>query len=109
LTDNKKKEQKIYTLMAEVGRSKDDGLPKTSSGAALMCYASGIDEAEAVRETIAILKVSGMSPLSVSGYGTIEERIDQGHDIDDHEYDLMDKATKENSVVISQITPFFED
>jgi len=74
-----------------------------------MCYASGIDEAEAVRETIAILKVSGMSPLSVSGYGTIEERIDQGHDIDDHEYDLMDKATKENSVVISQITPFFED
>ena len=101
--------KKIYTLIAEVGRSKGDGLPKTSSGAALICYASGIDEAEAVRETIAILKVSGMSPLSISGYGNIEERIDQGHDIEDHEYDLMDKATKENSVVISQVTPFFED
>ena len=43
-----------------------------------MCYASGIDEAEAVRETIAVLKISGMSPLNVSGYGSIKERIDEG-------------------------------
>ena len=50
-----------------------------------------------------------MAPLNVSGYGSIKERIDEGHDIDDHEYDLMEKAMKENSVVISQITPLFEN
>ncbi len=104
-----KNKQIIFTLVAEVGRSKGDGLPKNASGAALMCYASGIDEAEAVRETIAVLKISGMSPLNVSGYGSIKERIDEGHDIEDHEYDLMEKAMKENSVVISQITPLFEN
>ena len=50
-----------------------------------------------------------MAPLSVTGYGSVKERTDQGHDIDDKEYDLMEKAKKENSVVISQITPFFGD
>lgn len=74
-----------------------------------MCYSCGIDEAEAVRETINILKLSKMAPLSVTGYGSVKERTDQGHDIDDKEYDLMEKAQKENSVVISQITPFFGD
>ena len=104
-----KNKQIIFTLVVEVGRSKGDGLPNNASGAALMCYASGIDEAEAVRETIAVLKISGMSPLNVSGYGSIKERIDEGHDIEDHEYELMEKAMKENSVVISQITPLFEN
>ena len=51
----KESRQKVYTLLVEVGRSNDDGLPEGATGAALMCYASGIDEAEAVRETVAIL------------------------------------------------------
>ena len=51
---NKKKA--VYTLVVQVGRAKNDGLPKGSTGAGLLCYASGIDEPEAVRETVAILK-----------------------------------------------------
>jgi hypothetical protein len=51
----KKRPQQVFTLLIEVGRKSGDGLPKKASGAALMIYASGVDEAEAVRETVAIL------------------------------------------------------
>ena len=40
----------VYTLLVEVGRKTGDGLPDGATGAALMCYASGVDEDEAVRE-----------------------------------------------------------
>ena len=100
--------QKVFTLLVEVGRGPDDGLPEGATGAALMCYASGVDEAEAVRETVAILKQADLSPLDVSGYGTLEERLAEGHDIPDEEQQLMQRALNENSVIVAQMTPFFE-
>lgn len=103
-----KRPQLVFTLLVEVGRSKDDGLPKQATGAALMCYASGVDEEEAVRETVAILKQAGMSPLDVSGYGTLAERLADGHDIEDEERALMARALAENSVIVAQMTPFFD-
>nr|WP_226780372.1 hypothetical protein [Oceaniglobus trochenteri] len=99
----------VYTLLVEVGRKTGDGLPDGATGAALMCYASGVDEAEAVRETVAILKQADMAPLDVTGYGTLEERLDEGHDIDDEEQALMERARAENAVIVAQMTPFFED
>lgn len=104
-----KSAQKVYTLVVEVGRKAGDGLPDGSSGGALMCYASGVDEAEAVRETVAILKQADMAPLDVTGYGTLEDRLDQGHEIDDDERGLMDRALAENSVIVAQVTPFYPD
>ena len=101
--------QQVYTLLVEVGRSKGDGLPDGSTGAALMCYASGVDEAEAVRETVAILKQAEMAPLDVTGYGTLDERLAEGHDIADDERELMERALAENAVIVAQVTPFFED
>ena len=86
-----------------------DGLPKGATGAALMIYASGVDEPEAVRETVAILKKAEMAPLDVTGYGTLDERLQQGHDIGEYERDLMQRALDENSVIVAQMTPFFED
>ena len=74
-----------------------------------MCYASGVDEAEAVRETVAILKQADLAPLDVSGYGTLEERLEDGHDIPPEERDLMDRALAENAVIVAQMTPFYED
>ena len=56
-----KRPQQVYTLLVEVGRSDNDGLPKGSSGAALMCYASGVDEAEAGRENESVFS-SRVSP-----------------------------------------------
>jgi hypothetical protein len=100
--------QQVFTLLVEVGRKIGDGLPKDSTGAALMIYASGIDEAEAVRETVAILKQADVAPLDVSGYGTLEERLAEGHEIADEERDLMQRALDENSVIVAQMTPFFE-
>ena len=100
--------QKVYTLLVEVGRNDGDGLPAEATGAALMCYASGIDEAEAVRETVAILKQADLAPLDVSGYGTLEERLAEGHDISDDEQALMQRALEENSVIVAQMTPFFD-
>ena len=103
-----KKPQQIYTLLVEVGRHEGDGLPEGSTGAALMCYASGVDEAEAVRETVAILKQADLAPLDVSGYGTLDERLAEGHDIDDEEKELMQRALEENSVIVAQMTPFYD-
>lgn len=104
-----KRKHLVYTLLVEVGRNPDDGLPKGSTGAALLCYASGVTEEEAVRETVAILKQADMAPLDVSGYGTLEERLEEGHDIDDDERALMARAREENAVIIAQVTPFFDD
>lgn len=105
----KQSKQKVYTLLVEVGRSEGDGLPQNATGGALMCYASGIDEAEAVRETVAILKQADLAPLDVSGYGTLEERLNEGHDISDEEKALMQRALDENSVIVAQMTPFYDD
>lgn len=104
---SKQSRQQVFTLLVEVGRNEGDGLPEGATGAALMCYASGVDEAEAVRETVAILKQADLAPLDVSGYGTLEERLAEGHDISDEEKALMQRALEENSVIVAQMTPFF--
>ena len=104
--DRPKRPQKVYTLLVEVGRSADDGLPKGATGAGLLVYASGVDEAEAVHETVAILKQAGMAPLDVSGYGTLEDRLRDGDEIAPEERALMNRALAENAVIVAQVTPF---
>lgn len=99
-----KRPQQAFTLLVEVGRSAGDGLPDRATGAALLCYASGVDEAEAVRETVAVLKTAEMNPLDVTGYGTLEERLTQGHDIGDEERALMQRAVDENAVIVADTT-----
>ena len=101
--------QQVFTLLVEVGRKQGDGLPAGASGAALLCYASGIDEAEAVRETVATLKKADLAPLDVSGYGTLQERLADGHDIGEDDRALMDRALRDNAVIVAQVTPFFDD
>lgn len=102
------RKQKVFTLLVEVGRKEGDGLPEDATGAALMCYASGVDEAEAVRETVAVLKQADLAPLDVSGYGTLEERLAEGHDIAAEEQALMERALAENAVIVAQMTPFYD-
>jgi hypothetical protein len=46
--------------------------------------------------------------LDVSGYGTLDERLEEGHDISDEEQELMQRALDENSVIVAQMTPFYE-
>lgn len=108
MTDKPKRPQQVYTLLVEVGRAQGDGLPEGATGAGLLCFASGVDEAEAVRETVALLKVAEMAPLDVTGYGTLEERRKSGEQIGDEEIALMDRALAENSVVVAQVTPFYD-
>ena len=103
-----KRAQQVYTLVVEVGRKAGDGLPDKATGGALMIYASGVDEAEAVRETVAILKEADLAPLDVSGYGTLDDRLKAGDEIDTEERALMQRALDENSVVVAQMTPFFD-
>ena len=103
-----KRPQQVYSLIVEVGRKDGDGLPPKATGAALLCYASGVDEAEAVRETVAILKEADLSPLEVQGLGTLDERLKAGEEIDEAERELMDRALQENSVIVAEMTPFFD-
>ncbi len=103
-----KSKQQVFTLLVQVGRSPEDGLPAKASGAALMCYASGVDEAEAVRETVAILKKADLAPLDVTGYGTLDERLALGHEISDADRELMDRALSENAVIVASSEAFFD-
>ena len=96
----------VYTLVVEVGRKPGDGLPEGATGAALLCYATGVDEAEAVRETVAILKQAGLAPLDVTGHGTRRERTAAGDEIAAEEAALMQRAADENAVIVAQMTPF---
>ncbi|MEP1610578.1 MAG: hypothetical protein ABJL72_01515 [Roseobacter sp.] len=105
--EKKPSRQQVYTLVVQIGRKEGDGLPQKASGAGLVIYASGVDEAEAVRETVAILKQADTAPLDVTGYGTLEERLAEGHDISDEERELMQRALKENAVIVAQMEPFF--
>ena len=110
--ENKKKKvsrQQVYTLIVQIGRKDGDGLPDKATGAALMCFASGVDEGEAVRETVAILKQADTAPLDVTGYGTLAEReADDEQEIDPEERALMQRALDENAVIVAQVTPFFD-
>ncbi|MAN14333.1 MAG: hypothetical protein CL945_06520 [Dinoroseobacter sp.] len=108
MADKPKKTQQVYTLVVEVGRKAGDGLPRDATGAALMLYASGVDEAEAVRESVAVLKQADMAPLDVQGYGMLEERRELGHEIGEDELELMQRAADENAVIVAQMTPFFD-
>ncbi|WP_306005943.1 hypothetical protein [Aquicoccus porphyridii] len=107
MSNTGKRQQQVYTLVVEIGRKAGDGLPKGATGAALMVFASGVDEAEAVRETVAILKQADTAPLDVTGYGTYEERLAEGHEISADERALMQRALDENAVIVAQMTPFF--
>ena len=106
--EKKPSRQKVYTLLVQVGRKDGDGLPKRATGASLMLFASGIDEAEAVRESVAILKQADMAPLDVTGYGTLQDREEQGHEIGEDERELMLRALQENSVIVAQVEPYFD-
>ncbi|MDK3071634.1 hypothetical protein QO034_00795 [Sedimentitalea sp. JM2-8] len=109
MTDKKRARQQVYTLVVQIGRKAGDGLPAKATGAALICFASGVDEAEAVRETVAILKQADTAPLDVTGYGTLQEREAGGHEIDTEERALMQRALDENAVIVAQMTPLFGD
>jgi len=98
----------VYTLLVQVGRKADDGLPDKAVGAGILCFASGTDEDEAVRETVALLKAADMAPLDVTGYGTAQERQREGDEIGPEDQALMQRALDDNAVVVVQITPFFE-
>ena len=105
--ENNKNHRAIYTLEVNLGRSKEDGLPKKATGATLICYSTGVDEQEAVREAVATLRHSNMAPLNVVGYGTIQERLSNGHQIDPEEKQLMERAVHENSVIVADVMPIF--
>jgi len=104
-----KRPQQVYTLLVEVGRKEGDGLPRDATGAALLCYSTGVTEEEAVRECVAVLKQADMAPLDVTGYGTPDERRAQGHEVYPDERELMAQALADNAVIVVQATPFYGD
>lgn len=108
MTQKAKRAQQVFTLLVQVGRKAGDGLPDKATGAGLICYASGVDEAEAVRETVTILKQADLAPLDVEGHGTMEERLKAGQEIDGEERALMERALTENAVIVAQMTPFYD-
>lgn len=105
--EKKPSRQQVYTLVVQIGRKEGDGLPKKATGAGLVIFASGIDEAEAVRETVAVLKQADTAPLDVTGYGTLDERLAEGHEIEPEERVLMQRALDENAVIVAQMEPFY--
>lgn len=101
-------EHKVYTLLVELGRKEGDGLPADATGGAMLVYASGVDEDEAVRETVALLKQADLNPIEVVGHGSIEERLAEGQEIDPEELALMQRALDENAVIVAQTEPLYQ-
>ena len=91
----------VYILLVETGRIEGDDLPDGTTGAALMCYASGRSEKNAVDETVKVLREAGMAPLDVSSYGT---REDPDIELGDEEKALMARALAENAVIVASVT-----
>lgn len=109
MAEKKARETEVYTLLVQAGRGPDDGLPKRATGGALLCYAAGRDEAEAARETAAILKQAGLSVLEIQGHGTLAEREAEGHEIGDEDRALMARALEENAVIVAEMTPLYDN
>jgi hypothetical protein len=99
-------ESQVYTLLVQVGRTDGDGLPDRATGAALLCYASGRTEKNAVDETVAVLRQADLSPLEVESLGTAEEREAAGEAIGDDDRRLMERALAENAVIVAQVEVF---
>ncbi len=76
-------------------------------------YAVG-DRMPAERELSAEYDVSrptvreAIIALEVQGLGTLEERLKAGDEIDEAEQALMQRALAENSVIVAEMTPFFD-
>lgn len=98
----------VFTLLVTLGRRAGDGLPEGATGGALLCYAAGRGEPEAVRETVNVLREAGLNPLDVEGHGTATEMRAAGAEIGDEEAALMARAAAENAVIVVQMTPFFD-
>ena len=105
-TERSVSSQDVYTLLVQVGRSEDDGLPEGCTGAAMLCYSAGRDEKNAVDETVNVLRQAGMSPLEVDVYGTRTEREADGDVLTADELKLMDQALDQNAVIVAQVTTF---
>jgi hypothetical protein len=99
-------EPRVWTLLVQVGRAEGDGLPDGATGAALLCYASGRSEKNAVDETVAVLRQAALAPLEVESLGTLEERRAAGDEIGDEDLALMRRALDENAVIVAQVETF---
>jgi len=102
-------DNEAFTLLVEVGRKLDDGLPDGCDGAALLCFVGARSEDEAVRAAVETLKAAGMAPLNVDSYGTEAERLEAGHQIDPDHQVLMARAREEDAVIVAQMVPFEDD
>ena len=101
-------ESQVYTLLVQVGRAAGDGLPAGATGAALLCYAAGRTERNAVDETVAVLRLAELAPLEVEALGTLAEREAAGEAIGDADRALMHRALAENAVVVAQVEVFHD-
>ena len=72
-------------------------------------FAAKTNEAEAVRETVQVLKQADLVPLDVTGYGTLQDREAEGHEINDHQRALMQRALEENAVIVAESTVLTEE
>lgn len=102
-------EDQVYLLLVETGRTAEDGLPEGALGAGVLCHAPGRDEAEAVNETVSLLRSAGLAPLDVTSYGTAEERKAAGETIEPEEQGFIERARTDNAVIVVAITPFFDE
>jgi hypothetical protein len=102
------RETEVYTLLVTVGRWPNDELPDGATGAELLCYAAGDDEAAAVRETVNVLRAAELRPLDVVGYGSLAER-EAADDLMPEERELIDRASRENAVIVAELTPIYAE
>ena len=97
----------VHTLVIECGRRVGDDLPARATGARIVCYAPGVDLEDAISAATAVVVEAGLTPLKVTGQGTLSERQARG-EITGSERTLMNRALRVGRVVIVDLTPIYD-
>ena len=59
--------EEVFTLLVQVGCTKNDGLPRRSLGAGILCFTAAQTEEKDAHETVKLLEQAYMNPLDVTG------------------------------------------
>jgi hypothetical protein len=97
----------VHALVIDCGRRVGDDLPPRSTGARVVCYASGDDLEEAMDAATAVVREAGMEPRAAGVHEPLSERLARG-ELSASERLLIERVLSTGRVVIVELTPTYD-
>ena len=87
----------------------DEFFVRRADPAMLVSYLRSLGPRRVVRKVVSRRREAARNDTWLSvGLGTLDERLKAGDEIDEAEQALMQRALEENSVIVAEMTPFFD-